>query len=133
MKLRAAVAFYRTKDITREALGMDADEGWEIGVHRALVDNNEFLITRQRPIACDPKFAAFCRQFRVGNSLDRNRLAGPRAFLTLFFVQNAIQDLCFKYLMKYSPFSGGFVNSTGSSADTPPDPGTFGTGGVHVQ
>ena len=50
---------------------MDPDKGRNLGAEIAFIDHDEFLVARKRTISGDPKPAAFCRQGRGGDTLDR--------------------------------------------------------------
>ena len=58
MKLRSAITFNRAENVAGQTLGMDANECRHIGVQLARIDNDKFLVTRQRTVTNDLKIAA---------------------------------------------------------------------------
>jgi hypothetical protein len=69
----------------------------------AFKDDNEFLVARQRAVSGDPKPAAFCRQVRSGDTLDRfwpifqAAVVIDRIVVARYFVVHCIFNLNINY------------------------------------
>ena len=57
VELRPAIAFDRTKNISGQALRMDADKRGNVGTQVALIYDDELLVAGERPVSRDLKIA----------------------------------------------------------------------------
>src|SRR5262249_30673496 len=70
VQLLTTIAFRRRKDIARQALGVDPNQGWNVASHLSLKQHDVLLTTGQGTIASDLEFAKFGRETRQSDPLD---------------------------------------------------------------
>jgi hypothetical protein len=59
MKLAAAVAFGRAKNVAGQALRMDANKRRDIAAHLSFKEDNKFFLSREGAVSRNLEFAPF--------------------------------------------------------------------------